>query len=206
MRKRTLMIGITFVAVLAGLTLALGRLDRLAAGQQQGQVMAPRFEVDPTWPKPLPDGMYQGQTIGLWVDANDHIWAVHRPDVLDDLDQRGLFDDVLVVMCGEMGRTPKISPITVGGKNASGEIFTPGRHHWGDVFPCFFAGAGVKGGQVIGATDRHGGVPVTEGYTPADLLATILHLMGVPADAHFRDAEGRQHHLTTGTTIRALLA
>ena len=59
---------------------------------------------------------------------------------LDDLQQRGLLDETLVVMCGEMGRTPRISPIAVGGKNASGEIFTPGRHHWGDVFPCFFAG------------------------------------------------------------------
>jgi uncharacterized protein (DUF1501 family) len=125
---------------------------------------------------------------------------------LDDLDQRGLMDEVLVVMCGEMGRTPKVSPITAGGKNASGEIFTPGRHHWGDVFPCFFAGAGVRGGQVIGQTDRHGGVPATEGYTPADLAATILHLMGVSADEMFRDAEGRPHRITEGTPIRGLLA
>src|SRR5205814_5192268 len=53
---------------------------------------------------------------------------------LDDLEARGLLDSTLIVMCGEMGRTPRISPIAVGGKNASGEIFTPGRHHWGDVF------------------------------------------------------------------------
>lgn len=125
---------------------------------------------------------------------------------LDDLDQRGLMDDVLVVMCGEMGRTPKISPIVTGGKNASGEVFTPGRHHWGDVFPCFFAGVGIRGGQVIGQTDRYGGVPATEGYTPADLAATILHLMGVSADEMFRDAEGRPHRITEGTPIRALLA
>jgi hypothetical protein len=125
---------------------------------------------------------------------------------LDDLDQRGLSDEVLVVMCGEMGRTPKISPITVGGKNASGEVFTNGRHHWGDVFPCFFAGAGVRGGQIIGQTDKHGGVPVTEGHTPADLMATILHLLGVPNDAHFRDPEGRPYRVTEGAPIRALLA
>jgi hypothetical protein len=125
---------------------------------------------------------------------------------LDDLEQRGLLDEVLVVMCGEMGRTPKISPITVGGKNASGEVFTPGRHHWGDVFPCLFAGAGVRGGQVVGQTDRHGGVPVTEGYTPADLAATILHLLGVGGDEVFRDAEGRPHKLTEGRPIRPLLA
>jgi DNA-binding beta-propeller fold protein YncE len=46
--------------------------------------MAPRFEVDPTFPKPLPNGWYQGQTIGLWVDAQDHVWIVHRPEVLDN--------------------------------------------------------------------------------------------------------------------------
>jgi hypothetical protein len=124
---------------------------------------------------------------------------------LDDLDTRGLLDEVLVVMCGEMGRTPKISPIAVGGKNASGEVFTPGRHHWGDVFPCFFAGAGVRGGQVIGQTDRHGGVPVGDAYTPADLAATILHAMGVAPDATFRDPEGRPHRLTEGEPIRALM-
>src|SRR4051812_48089359 len=87
--------------------------------------------------------------------------------LLDDLGQRGLLDETLVVMCGEMGRTPRVSPISPGGKNVSGEVFTPGRHHWGDVFPCFFAGGGVLAGQVLGRTDKHGGVPVTEAYTPA---------------------------------------
>src|SRR5687767_13234566 len=77
--KRHLLIGATFVALLAGLALA----QRVAAAQAQGAVQAPRFEVDPTFPKPLPNGFYQGQTIGLWVDAQDHVWIVHRPDVLD---------------------------------------------------------------------------------------------------------------------------
>src|SRR5713226_1257422 len=81
--------------------------------------------------------------------------------------------------CGEMGRTPKISPISAGGKNASGEVFTPGRHHWGDVFPCFFAGGGIRAGQIVGQTDRHGALPVTEAYTPADLAATLFHLFGI---------------------------
>src|SRR5436189_46337 len=93
--------------------------------------------------------------------------------------QRGLLDETLIVMCGEMGRTPRISPISVGGRNASGEIFTPGRHHWGDVFPCFFAGGGIRAGQVIGQTDRQGGVPVSTAYTPEDLAATIFHLLGI---------------------------
>jgi hypothetical protein len=81
--KRNLLIGATFVALLVGLALAQSAVQRVAAAQAQGAVMAPRFEVDPTFPKPLPNGWYQGQTIGLWVDAQDHVWIVHRPDVLD---------------------------------------------------------------------------------------------------------------------------
>jgi hypothetical protein len=109
-------------------------------------------------------------------------------------------------MCGEMGRTPRISPITVGGKNASGEVFTPGRHHWGDVFPCFFAGGGIRPGQVIGQTDKQGGVPVSEGWTPADLAATIFHLMGIGPDAEFRDAQQRPYRFTAGKPIAPLVS
>jgi hypothetical protein len=124
---------------------------------------------------------------------------------LDDLSDCGLLDEVLVVMCGEMGRTPRVSPISAGGKNASGEVFTPGRHHWGDVFPCFFAGAGVRPGQVIGRTDRHGGSPATEAYAPADLAATIFHTLGVPPDAEFRDPQRRPYRLTEGKPIVPLV-
>jgi hypothetical protein len=109
-------------------------------------------------------------------------------------------------MCGEMGRTPRISPISPGGKNASGEIFTPGRHHWGDVFPCFFAGGGIRSGQVVGQTDKQGGLPVTEGYTPADLAATIFHLLGIGPDQEFHDNQGRPYRIYRGNPIRPLLA
>ncbi|MBI3411625.1 MAG: DUF1501 domain-containing protein [Planctomycetes bacterium] len=125
---------------------------------------------------------------------------------LDDLEQRGLLHETLIIMCGEMGRTPRISPITAGGRNASGEIFTPGRHHWGDVFPCFFAGGGIRPGQIVGQTDRQGGLPMTTPYTPADLAATIFHLLGVGPDEEFRDAQGRPYRITSGTPIAPLLA
>lgn len=123
---------------------------------------------------------------------------------LDDLAQRGMLDETLIVMCGEMGRTPRISPITSGGKNASGEVFTPGRHHWGDVFPCFFAGGGIRVGQVIGQSDKHGGLPITEAYTPADLAATIFDRMGIAAETEFHDAQGRPYRFTQGRPIREL--
>src|SRR5262249_41823125 len=107
---------------------------------------------------------------------------------------------------GDVRGTPKISPIAPGGKNASGEVFTPGRHHWGDVFPCFFAGGGVRGGQVIGRSDRFGGQPVTEAYTPSDLAATIFSLLGIDPDAEFRDPPGRPYPLSLGNPIKPLLA
>jgi hypothetical protein len=125
---------------------------------------------------------------------------------LDDLQERGLLEETLVVMCGEMGRTPRVSPISAGGRNASGEVFTPGRHHWGDAFPCFFAGGGIRAGQVIGRTDGHGGVPVTEAYTPADLSATVFHLLGVGPEAEFRDTQGRPYRLTEGVPIAGLVS
>jgi len=124
---------------------------------------------------------------------------------LDDLEQRGLLAETLVVMCGEMGRTPRVTPIAVGGKNASGEVFTPGRHHWGDVFTCFFAGGGIQPGRVIGASDRQGGVPVTEAYTPADMAATIFHQLGIGPEREFFDTAGRPYQVYRGRPIQALL-
>ena len=78
--KRNLSIGAAFLGVLA--LLPWPEQLQTAAAQAPGP-MAPRFEVDPTFPKPLPNGWYQGQSIGLWVDAQDHVWIVHRPDALD---------------------------------------------------------------------------------------------------------------------------
>jgi sugar lactone lactonase YvrE len=82
-RNRNVLIAATFLGVLAVLVAAQAVMQQRAEAQAAGAVQAPRFEVDPTFPKPLPNGWYQGQTIGLWVDAQDHVWMVHRPDVLD---------------------------------------------------------------------------------------------------------------------------
>jgi hypothetical protein len=124
---------------------------------------------------------------------------------LDDLENRGLLKETLIVMCGEMGRTPLISPIAVGGKNAAGVPFTPGRHHWGDVFPCLFAGGGIVPGRVIGKTDPRGGEPASEGYTPSDLAATIFASLGISEDAEFHDAEGRPFRIFQGKPIATLM-
>jgi uncharacterized protein (DUF1501 family) len=115
--------------------------------------------------------------------------------LLDDLEARGLLDDTLVMMLGEFGRTPKIS--SMGGK-------TPGRDHWAPCFSGLFAGAGVRGGQVIGASDKIGGYPITTPYTPDDIGATVYHVMGIDPASEVRDRLGRQVQLHRGRPIQPL--
>jgi len=112
--------------------------------------------------------------------------------LMDDLSDRGLLDETLVVVIGEFGRTPKI--------NANG-----GRDHWGHVFSFAMAGAGIRGGQVIGASDKHGAFPVTDPVTGGDLTATIFHLLGIDPHGFFPDKENRPHPLTKGEPIVAML-
>src|SRR5580698_986572 len=83
--RRNLGIGLTFVAVLAGLGIGSAVLDRRAIVEASG-VQAPRFEVDPMWPKPLPNHWVIGNTIGVSVDAKDHIWIIHRAGSLEAME------------------------------------------------------------------------------------------------------------------------
>jgi uncharacterized protein (DUF1501 family) len=114
--------------------------------------------------------------------------------LLDDLEDRGLLDETLVVCVSEMGRTPKIN-----GRS--------GRDHWVGSYCALFAGAGVKPGVVYGRSDKIAG-SVTDGpVSPQDVLATVYHLCGVPADATIRDRLQRTLPLYgDGTPIRAVLA
>lgn len=112
--------------------------------------------------------------------------------LLDDLEDRGLLDETLVVAVGEFGRTPRI--------NSQG-----GRDHWGSVFSCVLAGAGISGGQILGASDRQGAYPISDPIRPHDLTATIFHLLGIPHNAVFRDRTNRPHPLTHGQPLYRLL-
>src|SRR5262245_37433476 len=77
-RNRNLLVGAGFLAILAALGVAQLVLDEAAASQNNSAVQAPRFEVDPLWPKPLPNHWVLGSTIGVWVDTDDHVWIIHR--------------------------------------------------------------------------------------------------------------------------------
>ncbi|HXI29564.1 MAG TPA: hypothetical protein VNG89_14095, partial [Vicinamibacterales bacterium] len=76
--KRNLLIGSSLLVVLLALGVGQLLLERRVDAQAKGAPQAPRFEVDPMWPKPLPNGWYLGQTIGVGVDAQDHVWIIHR--------------------------------------------------------------------------------------------------------------------------------
>ena len=78
MRNRTVVLGASVVALFITLGVAQAVLERTAAAQTKGAVQAPRFEVDPLWPKPLPNHWILGSTIGVWVDTDDHVWIIHR--------------------------------------------------------------------------------------------------------------------------------
>ena len=118
--------------------------------------------------------------------------------LLDDLADRGLLDDTLVVMAGEFGRTPRIS---------KGPTYqTPGRDHWGAVQSVLFAGGGVRGGQVIGASDRIGAFPTRQPQRPENLAATIYQALGIDRNAHWLDAERRPHPIYHDDPISDLFA
>jgi uncharacterized protein (DUF1501 family) len=121
--------------------------------------------------------------------------------LLDDLDVRGLSDDVLVIVTGEFGRTPRVGQQTTVA-NATGS----GRDHWGGVFTTLVFGGGTRGGQVIGASDRIGGFPTTAAYTPADLAATVYRQLGIDAHQEIPDMLGRPFRINRGTAIAPLLA
>lgn len=112
--------------------------------------------------------------------------------LLEDLDQRGLLDETLVVAIGEFGRTPKINKFG-------------GRDHWGNVFSFSLAGAGISGGQVYGSSDRQGGYPASQRIEPQDLTATLFHLLGIDHHGSFPDRLGRPLSLTHGEPLFALL-
>jgi hypothetical protein len=113
----------------------------------------------------------------------------------DDLRERGLEDDVLVVVLGEFGRTPKISPLG------------PGREHWADAGCALFIGGGLKMGQVIGETDSRAERAKSGSITFQNLIATIYHVLGIDPASTIPDFNGRpQYLLDDPTPVRELVS
>lgn len=119
--------------------------------------------------------------------------------LIDDLKERGLFDETLIVWTGEFGRTPK-----VGQRNSDAGAGADGRDHWPNCFTSVLAGGGIRGGQVYGQSDQHAAFPAADAVQPVDLAATVYELMGVPSDLELRDSLGRPFVICPGQPIRSL--
>jgi hypothetical protein len=112
--------------------------------------------------------------------------------LLDDLDARGLLQRTLVVVMGEIGRTPKIN----------GQA---GRDHWEHCYTVLMAGGGIKGGTTFGSSDRRGAYPNTNPVSAPDVIATIYHALGIEADQEIRDRQDRPVSIVPqGSPIRDL--
>ncbi len=122
---------------------------------------------------------------GMLRNVNLPILDLAWPALIQDLDDRGLLDSTLVIVMGEMGRSPRINS-------------SAGRDHWPQCGFSLLAGAGVKAGHIHGETDRHAAWPVSDIVHPADLVATIYHLLGIDPHLTVHDRLGRPFPVARG--------
>src|SRR5262249_54943164 len=101
---------------------------------------------------------------------------------LDDLEQRGQSDKILLVITGEFGRTPRING-------------SAGRDHWGPLCTLALAGGGLRMGQAVGGSSAKAETPRTTPIHPKDLMATIFHVLGIDPQTQYRDQSGRPQYL-----------
>jgi hypothetical protein len=143
-----------------------------------------------------------------WDTHNDIFFALREhllprfdasfSTLLEDLDERGLLDNTLVICMGEFGRAPQVALE----KTFAGS--SPGRKHWSSVYSIVAAGAGVGRGHVVGASDRHAAEPVTKRFGPWDVAATMFSALGINPHGHFVDALQRPYPITIGNPIDEL--
>jgi hypothetical protein len=147
--------------------------------------------------------------------GNDETWDTHQsafPNLkhwllppldravsalLDDLHSSGQLGETLVVMGSEFGRTPKISKLS--------KAALPGRDHWGACQTVLLAGGGVRGGTVIGSSDKIGAYPNSDPQKPENLAATIYEALGLARSISWQDTTGRPHFLYNGDAIKGLM-
>ena len=114
------------------------------------------------------------------------------PELLRDLEDRGLLDTTLVLWLTDFGRTPQVNSAS-------------GRDHWASAGFAIMAGAGIPGGAVLGRTDAEGGLPVESEYFSEDVAATVYTKLGIPLDLITKTPDGRPVRLNDGRTIREWL-
>lgn len=120
------------------------------------------------------------------------------PTLIEDLSARGLLEETLIVWMGEFGRSPKIVTTKQFGKD--------GRDHWPFCYTALFAGGGVRGGAVYGASDRIGAYPASDPVTPDDLAATMFWALGIDPATEVLDPLGRPLPIAAGKPIESLFS
>lgn len=118
--------------------------------------------------------------------------------LMEDLEQRGLLESTLVVCMGEFGRAPRVAV------EPRFEGNSPGRKHWGMCYSIAMAGTGVTPGSIHGSSDKIGAYPSLNPVTPADVMATIFHSLGIDPAGHYQDNTNRPVPITSGKPIREL--
>ena len=116
--------------------------------------------------------------------------------LIEDLAERGLLDQTLVLVTSEMGRKPKIGDPRSGGKSGAG------RDHWTHCLTDVLAGGGIRGGQTYGASDARGEYPADKPLTPADITKTVYHAMGIH-NLEATDGQGRPYNLLAEGNARS---
>jgi hypothetical protein len=146
----------------------------------------------------------QGRNGFAW-DTHSNNFSAHKEDLVPpfdqafhalvtDLEETGQLAETLVVVAAEFGRSPKITRST------------SGREHWPDCYTVLFAGAGIRGGQVYGQSDKIAAYPVTTPTSPAEFTATIYHCLGVDPHTEMHDQQGRPFALSRGNPIMPLFS
>ena len=118
--------------------------------------------------------------------------------LIEDLGQRGLLEQTLVVCMGEFGRAPLVA-LERNFKGAS-----PGRKHWSSVYSIVLAGAGVSRGTVVGESDARGAYPLSTPYGPWDVTATMMSALGIDPSGHYNDAQNRPYRISEGRVIESI--
>lgn len=121
--------------------------------------------------------------------------------LIEDLAERSMLSETLVVAVSEFGRTPKLGQVT-----SSAGATPDGRDHWPQCFSAILAGGGMRAGYLHGASDRHAALPIDQPVRPSDITATIYAAMGLDPSQRLLDSLNRPHALADGTVLEALFA
>ncbi|MEQ8768161.1 MAG: DUF1501 domain-containing protein [Planctomycetota bacterium] len=161
--------------------------------------------VQVNWPKVANSDrhswdMHKGLKDRLSKEAAPMFDAAYS-SLIQDLDQRGMLEDTLVVAVGEFGRSPKRGISTSGNDNSD-----DGRDHWPYCFTALAAGAGIRRGFVYGKSDETGSAPLEDPVHPTELLATIYHAAGIPADTLVYNHLNQPREITPGSPVLGLFS